>query len=143
MTQEVAVRKKTAIGTFKGFDDDEKARAIVDVMLHEDYQELSSVARANRAGVSLQEYNAYLANPEFLDWSTKRLKRLYKAKLPEVMQTVYQQAVQGSAKQQRMLLEFMDVLESKQGENRNPNIVIVNNIPDPDKTPDLKVINHD
>lgn len=127
MTENALVKAPT-------FDQDEKAQAIVAVMADQEYPNMPESYRAQRAGVSLAEYRKYMQNPAFLDWVAKRLPQLYKARLPELMNKMFKQAMDGQGRQQKMLLEVMGIMDSKQ-ENKSPNIVIINNIPNPD---DLK-----
>lgn len=122
---------KSALMKTPTFDQDEKAKAIVDVMAEDGYPNMTEEMRARKAGLSLAEYRKYMKNPAFLDWLARRLPQLYKARLPELMNKMFEQAMDGAGRQQKMLLEVMGILDTKQ-ESKNPNIIIINNIPNPD-----------
>jgi len=122
---------KSALMKTPTFDQDEKAKAIVDVMAEDGYPNMTEEMRARKAGLSLAEYRKYMKNPAFLDWLARHLPQLYKARLPELMNKMFEQAMDGAGRQQKMLLEVMGILDTKQ-ESKNPNIIIINNIPNPD-----------
>lgn len=115
----------------QSFEKDELANNIVALMLDPEFTEMPETYKAQRADCSLSEYASYMKDPAFLNWMGKRLPELYKAKLPDLMKTVFEQALQGKGRQQKMMMEVMGMLDQKQ-EQQNPNITIINNIPNPD-----------
>ncbi|PWA11060.1 hypothetical protein DCC39_10195 [Pueribacillus theae] len=115
----------------KSFEKDDTAKELVLLMMEKGFSEMPDSYKADQLGISLSEYSNYMNNPEFLRWAVKTMQDLYVARLPEVLNTIYSQAVAGKGRQQKMLLEFMKI-SSKDEEMRSPNIIIVNNIPNPD-----------
>lgn len=116
----------------KTFDKDTTALSIAELMADDEFTEMPATYRAQRVGCDVATLNEYMTDPAFLNWASRRLQELYKAKLPELLNTMYAQAIDGKGRQQKMLLDFMGVTTEKQ-ENKAPNIVIVNQIPNPDE----------
>jgi len=116
----------------KSFEKDETAKQLVQLMTQENFSELPDTIKANQLDISVADYNKYMNDPHFLRWAVKNMQDLYVQKLPEVMNTIYNQALQGHGRQQKMLLDFMKITNENQ-ETKSPNIVIVNNIPNPDR----------
>jgi hypothetical protein len=117
----------------KTFDKDTTALRLTELMLDDEFTEMPMSYRAQRVGCDVAKLNKYMADPAFLNWASRRLQELYKAKLPDLLHTIFAQALEGKGRQQKMLLDFMGVTTERQ-ENKAPNIVIVNNIPNPDET---------
>ncbi|NLY47387.1 MAG: hypothetical protein GX053_15620 [Tissierella sp.] len=121
------------IPTKKSFEKDETALALSKMMARPDFMEIPDSYKAQVLGITEKELEQYMTDPNFLRWAVKQMQDLMLANLPEVMQTVVAQAKGGSVKHQKLLLEFTKVLGKQEEEVRSPNIIIVNNIPNPDE----------
>lgn len=115
----------------KSFEKDETAQQIIRLMMDEKFADMPDIYKAETLGISLQEYEKYINDPSFLRYAVKTMQDLFIAKLPKVLNTIYQQALEGKGRQQKMLLEFMKISNDDK-ETKSPNIIIVNNIPNPD-----------
>lgn len=116
----------------KSFEKDNTAKELVRLMMDEGFSDMPDTYKAESLGITLNEYREYMNDASFLRWAVKNMQDLYVAKLPEVLNTIFNQAVEGKGRQQKMLLEFMKI-SSEEKETKSPNIIIVNNIPNPDE----------
>src|SRR5699024_3246622 len=80
----------------KSFEKDESAHKIVELMVQDDFSEIPDIHKADQSGLTLEEYTAYMNDPTFLRWAVKNMQDLYVAKLPQVLNTIYNQAVGGA-----------------------------------------------
>lgn len=124
---------KTNLPTKKSFNKDPNAEKIARLMSEPDFAELPDDYRAKRVGIPTTDLKTYLNDPDFLRWASDKMRDYYLAQLPAVMSTIYQQALEGKGRQQKMLLDFMKVTAPDREEQRSPNITIITNIPDPYK----------
>lgn len=115
------------------FDKDPYAEKIAKLMADPGFTEMPDTYKAKRVGLSVEELQAYFDNPNFLRWAVEKMRDFYLSRLPAVMNTIYEQALQGKGRQQKMLLEFMKVTATEKEETKAPHITIITNIPDPDK----------
>ena len=124
---------ETSIPVKPAFDKDPNAEKIARLMAEPDFADLPDAYRAKRVGLSVEEFQSYMSNPQFLRWAVEKMRDFYLARLPAVLNTIYEQAMQGKGRQQKMLLDFMKVTAAEKEEAKAPNITIITNIPDPDK----------
>lgn len=124
-------RSEKALKT--SFEKDTRANALVSLMAEDSFTEMPGSYIAQETGLTLEEYEAYMSDPLFLRWAVKKMQDLYVKKLPALLNTMYEQALQGKGRQQKMLLDFMKITQ-KEEETKSPNIVIVNQIPNPDNS---------
>lgn len=121
----------------KSFEKDTTAHAIVELMADDSFTDMPDSYKAQEVGISLSNYQSYMNDPLFLRWTVSKLQDLYVKNLPALLHTMFEQATQGAGRQQKMLLDFMKVT-AEDKETKSPNIVIVNNIPNPDNLKDVK-----
>lgn len=131
MSTDTEIAKKAK----KSFEKDTAAHALVSLMVQDEFSDMPEAYIAEQADLTLEEYNAYMSDPHFLRWAAKKMQDLYVKKLPALLNTMFQQALDGKGRQQKMLLDFMKITQ-KEEETKSPNIVIVNNIPNPDSRND-------
>ena len=109
-------------------------------MLEEGFTQLPDVYKAEQLGMSVEKLRAYIHDPAFLRWTVKQMQDLAIRRLPEMLQTMFRQAIdEGKGRQQKMLLEFMKIAQ-KEEESKAPNIVMANNIPNPDQKESSQVL---
>lgn len=120
--------RKQELFAKKAFYKDPVALKLVDMMTEPDFSEKPDAYIAKSLGISVQQLKEYQKDPDFLEWMGKRLPKLLKKRLPELLNTILEQGIAGKGRQQKMALELMGLLE-KQTDTHSPNITVITNIP--------------